>query len=149
MKPSPGRSFLGSSKVEASDSRFLMLLDRTLGAIPENVLPLHTVRKVSLSNKRFSRGLVGLTTWRDADGTREGTVKRRGSQTITFYSELLDELSDKAATAVIAHELAHAWLNEHDHPEESIMREEEADELVASWQFGDELQALDEEAETV
>ena len=70
-------------------------------------------------------------------------------QTITFYSSLLDELSDLAATAVIAHELAHAWLNEHVRPEESRRREREADDLARAWGFGPELDALDREAETV
>ena len=54
-----------------------------------------------------------------------------------------------AAEAVIAHELAHAWLNEHDRPESSPKREAEADELARLWGFGPELEALEKEAETV
>jgi hypothetical protein len=76
-------------------------------------------------------------------------VFSRPRQTITFYSELLDALSDPAATAVIAHELAHAWLNEHVRPEESGQREREADALARDWGFGPELRALDREAVTV
>jgi Zn-dependent protease with chaperone function len=73
----------------------------------------------------------------------------RPRQTITFYSTLLDALSDPAALAVIAHELAHAWLNEHVKPEESRAREHQADNLAREWGFGPELDALDKEAETV
>jgi len=73
----------------------------------------------------------------------------RPRQTITFYTSLLDALSDPAATAVIAHELAHAWLNEHVRPEESREREREADALAMEWGFGPELDALDREAVTV
>ena len=73
----------------------------------------------------------------------------RPRQTITFYTSLLDALSDPAATAVIAHELAHAWLNEHVRPEESREREREADALAREWGFGPELDALDQEAVTV
>lgn len=61
----------------------------------------------------------------------------------------MSELSDLAATAVIAHELAHAWLNEHVRPEESKEREREADALARRWGFGPELDALDGEADTV
>ncbi len=73
----------------------------------------------------------------------------RPRQTITFYSSLMDALSDRAATAVMAHELAHAWLNEHVRPEESQRREEEADSLALEWGFKPELDALDREADTV
>ena len=57
----------------------------------------------------------------------------KGVQTIIFYSELLDQLSDEAATGVIVHELAHAWLNEHLSPLSSIRSETEADDLARSW----------------
>ena len=76
-------------------------------------------------------------------------LRSRPRQTMTFYSRLFDSLSDSAAVAVIAHELAHAWLNEHLVPEESKGREKEADRLARRWGFGPELDALDREAETV
>lgn len=71
------------------------------------------------------------------------------TQTISFYSGLLGELSDQAATGVIAHELAHAWLNEHTGPDESKAREREADLLARRWGFGADLDALDAEAYTL
>jgi Zn-dependent protease with chaperone function len=89
---------------------------------------------------------VGLTKY---SHVRYLMVLSRPEQTITFYSELLDALSDRAAEAVIAHELAHAWLNEHVRPEESSEREVEADRLAREWGFGSEMDSLDREAETV
>lgn len=90
--------------------------------------------------------MVGLTRYHDV---RYMLVLSRPEQTITFYSDLLDALSDRAAEAVVAHELAHAWLNEHRGAQESKARETEADQLARGWGFGPELAALDREAETV
>lgn len=90
--------------------------------------------------------MVGLTRYSDVHCD---TASSKPRQTITFYSELFNALSDKAAEAVIAHELAHAWLNEHVRPESSVKRETEADELAKRWGFGPELDALENEAETV
>ena len=90
-------------------------------------------------------GLVGLTRWGEIEelsGSRPG-----GRQTIHFYKELLGELSESAAIAVMAHELAHAWLNEHVNPSASALREKEADDLAVSWGFGTELKALEDETE--
>jgi hypothetical protein len=104
-----------------------------------------TVRSVILSS-RSTKATVGLTRYFDVQYLM---VFSRPVQTITFYSELLNALSDEAAEGVIAHELAHAWLNEHVRPEESPEREAEADRLAREWGFGTELDALDREAETV
>ena len=98
-----------------------------------------------LSN-RPTKTTVGLTKYSDLKFL---IVFSRPKQTITFYSSLFDALSDKAALAVIAHELAHAWLNEHVKPEQSRNRELEADRVAREWGFGSELDALDREAETV
>ena len=97
-------------------------------------------------SNRFTKTTVGLTRYSDLKFL---LVFSRPKQTITFYSSLFDALSDRAALAVIAHELAHAWLNEHVRPEESRSREHEADDLARQWGFGAELDALDREAETV
>jgi len=97
------------------------------------------------------KGLVGLTTYccvepenrRKQDDWRTNPKKQK----IVFYSDLLDQLSDSAALGVIAHELAHSWLNEHLSPEASAKREREADGLARKWGYGRYLDAL--EAETV
>jgi len=97
--------------------------------------------------KKATQGTVGLTTYRSADSRLAGGRKTagRGTQTITFSSELLDQLSDDAAKGVVVHELAHAWLNEHLSPQSSRRREAEADELARSWGYGRYLDALDVE----
>jgi Zn-dependent protease with chaperone function len=112
---------------------------------PNSVPPITTLRSVSLS-RRPTRMMVGLTRY---SRVRYFLVLSRPQQSMTFYSSLLEALSDRAAVAVIAHELAHAWLNEHVKPEESRKRESEADALAREWGFGPELDALDREAETV
>jgi len=122
-----------------------MLFNRATRRPPTSAPQIMTVRSVTVS-KRSTRTMAGLTRY---SRTRFFLVFSRPRQTITFYSTLLDELSDSAATAVIAHELAHAWLNEHVRPEESKEREREADALARKWGFGPELDALDREAETV
>ena len=99
--------------------------------------------------KRAIQGTVGLTTYRSS---RSGLGRDRksgdnGAQIITFYSELLDPLSDDAAKGVIVHELAHAWLNEHVSPQSSRRREREADEVARVWGFGRYLDALDAETD--
>lgn len=95
-------------------------------------------------------GLVGLTTY--CCVTAGGDPKhpqRPATQRITFYSELLDEISDESAIGVIAHELAHAWLNEHTFPEDSKKRELEADDLARGWSYGGYLDALAAETDTL
>jgi hypothetical protein len=111
------------------------------------------VHSVYLKRRGRLPGLVGLTRWGALSygtGTR-GTSRTagRGRQTITFYTVLLSQLSEAAAIGVIAHELAHAWLNEHVSPEESEAREREADRLARRRGFGRELDALDVETEPV
>lgn len=135
----------GEVLIEADDPRFLRILRDAESRPPPSVPRITTVRSVILSS-RPTRATVGLTRYFDVQYL---VVLSRPVQTITFYSELLNALSDEAAEAVIAHELAHAWLNEHVSPEESAAREAEADRLAREWGFGPELDALDQEAETL
>ena len=134
-------TLLGNARVSAGDPRFLDLLDQTLRRIPTGASPISTVTEVRLELRGKRRGLVGLTTW-----GRTGGAHR---QVLTFYRDLLGQLSDGAAKAVIVHEIAHAWLNENVRPEDSREREDQADDLARRWGFGDELRALDEETETI
>jgi len=127
------------------DQRFRRLFIEANVRPPGSVPRITTVRSVSLS-RRPTKTTVGLTRY---SRVKYFLVFSRPRQTITFYSALLGALSDPAATAVIAHELAHAWLNEHVRPEESMRREGEADSLARDWGFGPELDALDREAVTV
>ena len=136
---------VGEFRVVADDGRFLRILRDASLRPPASVPRITTVRSVVLSNHP-TRTTVGLTRYHDV---KYLLVFSHPEQTITFYSDLLDALSDKAAEGVVAHELAHAWLNEHAKPEESAQREAEADKLARDWGFGPELDALDHEAETV
>lgn len=129
--------FLDNAKIDQKDERFDRLLSSVLSRIPAEASAVTSVSRVSLRRVGRLPGLVGLTRW------------SAGKQTITFYSSLLDALSDEAYSAIVAHELAHAWLNEHVKPEESAAREREADELAGRWGFGVELSELAKEAESI
>ncbi len=135
-----GRDFV----LRAKDKRFRRLFEGSVSRLPREATVFRTLKLVSLS-KRPTKTMVGLTRYSRV----RYFLLSRPKQTITFYAVLLDALSDEAATAVIAHELAHVWLNEHVRPEESKEREREADALARRWGFGAELDALDREAETV
>jgi peptidase M48-like protein len=135
----------GKYLVRGKDKRFVGILKDAVRRPPESVPKITTVSSVMLSNHP-TKLMVGLTRY---SRVRFLIIFSRPKQTITFYSDLFNALSDKAAEAVIAHELAHAWLNEHVTPEESLRREKQADKLARKWGFGPELAALDAEAETV
>jgi len=141
---------LSQAKLDSNNRRFVVLLREALSNFPKDVKPLASVKKLRLKKRGSMKGLVGLTTYCCVEmdnGPR--SPKKGASQTITFYSELLEEISDKAAIGVIAHEFAHAWLNEHVHPEGSKKREREADELARSWGYGEYLDALAAETEPI
>jgi Zn-dependent protease with chaperone function len=141
----PPRSILsGDFVLKSRDRRFRRLFAEAAMRPPPDVPPIKTVRLVQLS-KRPTKTTVGLTRYSRV----RFFLLTHPRQTITFYFSLFDALSERAAVAVIAHELAHAWLNEHERPEESRNREMEADDLARKWGFGPELDALDREAETV
>jgi len=145
-KENPRPSIIaGLYTLSARNNRFRQLFREATKRPPESVPRITSVRSVLLSN-RPTKTTVGLTRY---SNVKFLLVLSRPRQTITFYSSLLHPLPDRAAQAVIAHELAHAWLNEHVGPEESRSRELEADALAREWGFGRELDALDKEAETV
>ncbi len=134
----------GDFVLKSRDQRFSRLFAEAASRPPSDVPRIKTVRLVRLS-RRPTKTMVGLTRYSRV----RFFLLAHPRQTITFYSYLFDALSERAAVAVIAHELAHAWLNEHERPEESRKREIEADDLARRWGFGPELDALDREAETV
>ena len=146
----PEDAFLPRAEVRVNDIRYAKLLSSALARIPQDAPPLRTVTRVNLRKGSSNRELAGLTRYRYPVGeSKQGNagLPDRGTQTVTFYTELLDQLSDEAALAVMAHELAHAWLNEHEVPEESEPREREADDLARRWGFGQELEALSREVQ--
>jgi hypothetical protein len=133
---------LGRAEFASGSSRLRALMGEVLSSFPPEIPPLGSVVVVRM-RKKATRGTVGLTTYREKD---EEANAEHGTQTITFYSELFDRLSDGAAKGVIVHELAHSWLNEHVSPGSSRRREIEADELARAWGYGMYLDVL--EAET-
>ncbi len=141
---------LGHAKFDAQSQRLVRLVGRTLSRFPRGTPPLKSVTKLQLRKRGQTKGVVGLTTYCCIEIGARKTNRReqkKKSQRITFYLELLNQLSDDAAVGVIAHELAHAWLNENSYPEDSMERESEADELAKSWGYGEYLDALAAETE--
>ncbi len=132
----------GWFELVSTDERFTRLFLAAASRPRIGTSAVTTVRSVSLERGR-SGTVVGLTSYVPGKGGAPPF------QTMRFYSLLLDELSDRAAAGVMAHELAHAWLNEHAGPRASKSRELEADSLARSWGFGPELDALENEADTV
>jgi Zn-dependent protease with chaperone function len=136
---------LPEARLTAKDTRLAALLNRALSKYPNFAEPIKSVVEVGMKRRGEMKGLVGLTTYCCVTADRNSV--RPATQKMTFYSELLDEISDDSAVGVIAHELAHAWLNEHLRPEQSKAREEEADALARRWGYGTYLDALAAETE--
>ena len=143
------RRVLPSATLASTDRRFTSLWRSALSKFPSGTQPIRSVSRLDLERRGEMEGLAGLTNY--CCVTMKGNRKARGQhiQTITLYSELLDELSGDSSIGVIAHELAHAWLNEHERPEESQKREKEADELARRWGYGKYLDALSAETDSV
>lgn len=142
---------LPAAELDFADSWYRNLFLSTVSCIPNSGLPIKSVSRVKLRRRGTLRGLVGLTTF-SVEGYQmspKGEYRPKGRHEITFYSALLDRLSEDAVVAVMAHELAHAWLNEHVGPEASKQRERDADMLAEMWGFEREIQALERETEPV
>ncbi len=134
---------LPRAKLGSNDRRFTALLKLALSKFPRDVTAIRTVSELRMRRRGDMKGLVGLTTYCCVTAERaQEHPNLPATQTITFYSDLFDEISDESAVGVIAHELAHAWLNEHTFPEDSKKRELQADELARKWRYGGYLDAL-------
>lgn len=144
-------SIVPRAEVRVVDSRYLRLLMNTLSMIPSAGSPIQSLTTIKLRKKGSLPGLVGLTRYQMQEYRTRGRNRDAPSSRhiITFYSGLLEHLSDDSVMAVMAHELAHAWLNEHIGPEASMRREDDADILAEMWGFGKELAALAEETEPI
>jgi len=137
----------GSLKVE--EPRYRALLHECLERMPRSGRPVLLRTEIRLRRRGTLPGVVGLTTYCIGGYAPKEVAAADGSHTITFYTRLLDKLSDRAVVAVMAHELAHAWLNEHIRPEASTAREQDADMLAEMWGFEPELAALASETEPI
>jgi hypothetical protein len=128
----------------------MALLQECLDRIPNSGRPVRLRTEIRLKKRGTLPGVVGLTTFYVEAYAPNGVAKEEsGAHTITFYTNLMDKLTDRAVMAVMAHELAHAWLNEHLRPEASDAREDDADMLAEMWGFESELAALAEQTEPV
>jgi len=145
-----GLGLLSKGVLKVDSQRYRLLLLGCLGRIPKSGHRINFPTEVRLRRRGTLPGVVGLTTFSVAGFAPNGVAEEvGGTHTITFYTDLLDQLSDRAVTAVMAHEFAHAWLNEHLRPEASKTREDDADMLAAMWGFESELEALEDETEPI
>lgn len=141
---------LPGATLTSDDPRLAYLVGRAVSEFPKRVAPIRSVRTVELKEKGDMEGLVGLTTYCCVRGAGDAkSPPEPAAQTITIFSELLDQISDEAALGVLAHELAHAWLNEHASPEDSKEREDEADGLARKWGYGRYIDALAAQTEAL
>ncbi len=142
--------FVANGLIAIRNSRYHGLLMDCFERIPGSGHRIHLPTEIRTRNRGSMPGVVGLTTFSVGGFAPNGAADEvPGTHTITFYTHLMDRLSDKAATAVMAHELAHAWLNEHIRPEASKIREDDADMLAEMWGFGPEMEALSAETEPI
>jgi len=145
-----GQGLLSKGVLKVENQRYRLLLLGCLGRIPRSGHRINFPTEVRLRRRGTLPGVVGLTTFSVGGFAPNGVAEEvGGTHTITFYTDLMDQLSDRAVTAVMAHELAHAWLNEHVRPEASKTREDDADMLAAMWGFESELEALEDETEPI
>lgn len=144
--------FLRGVDLRIHDERIKNLILQTLDNMPPNGLEISSLKSIQLSDLSPTETLAALTTHSSFDvvirndkGNESDETRTR--QKITFYRDILDNLSDLSVIAIIAHELAHAWLNEHVKPESSQQREKESDELARKWGFNEELLELENETD--
>ena len=145
-----GHSLLANARLGIDNPRYRNLFVECLERVPASGHRIHFQTEIRTRKHGSLPGVVGLTTFCVEGYAPNGVAEESsGAHTITFYTNLLDQLTDKAVLAVMAHELAHAWLNEHLRPEASKVRENDADMLAEMWGFESELSALAEETEPV
>jgi len=145
-----GLGFLSNGSIRVDNPRYKSLLREALARIPDSGRQIRLRTEIRLRRRGTLPGVVGLTTFYVEGYAPNGVAKEEsGAHTVTFYTNLMDKLTDRAVVAVMAHELAHAWLNEHLRPEASKTREDDADMLAEMWGFEEELAALAEQTEPV
>jgi len=143
-----GLGFFANGSIRVVNPRYRSLLRECLGRIPDSGRQVRLRTEIRLRRRGTLPGVVGLTTFYVEGYAPNGVAKEEsGAHTVTFYTNLMDKLTDRAVVAVMAHELAHVWLNEHLRPEASKSREDDADMLADMWGFQEELSALAEQTE--
>ncbi len=146
------QEFLRGIDFKIHDNRIKNLILQTLDNMPPDGLDISSLESIRLLDLSPTETLAALTTHSSFDVTirnDEGNEwdEIRSRQKITFYRDILNNLSDLAVKAIIAHEIAHAWLNEHVKPESSQQREKDSDDLARKWGFNEELLELENETD--
>lgn len=127
-------------------------LEEVLARLPVEALNIPTLNSISSRKTSDAGSLAGLTRRITYERTvRFGLGKTQTDevvvQKVELYRDMMMQLSLSSGEAVIAHELAHAWLNDNIAPDDSAIREEECDALAEKWGFVDELRALADETD--
>jgi Zn-dependent protease with chaperone function len=136
--------------LDIADARIRRLVNHAVRHMPVMALNIPSLERIVLLPDSPTPTLAALTHYvkhEEVISTRGNQGRRREveTQTINLYANLLVRLSDDAVMAILVHELAHAWLNEHVKPEDSPEREEASDELARRWGFGAQIAALERE----
>ncbi len=146
------QDFLKGIDFNIHDERIKNLILQTVDNMPPDALEISSLGSIQLSDLSPTETLAALTTHSSYDVTimnDEGNEwdETRTRQKITLYRDILNNLSDLSVKAIIAHEIAHAWLNEHVNPESSEQRENDSDDLARKWGFTRELLTLENETD--
>ncbi len=146
------QDFLKEIDFNIQDKRIKNLILQTVDNMPPDALEISSLGSIQLSDLSPTETLAALTTHSSYDVTirnDEGNEwdETRTRQKITLYRDILNKLSDLSVKAIIAHEIAHVWLNEHVNPESSEQREKDSDDLARKWGFKRELLALENETD--
>lgn len=139
-------------KVVIREEGIRRALEEVLARLPVEALDIPTLNSITSRKTSDAGSLAGLTRRVTYERTiRFGLGKTRTDevvvQKVELYRDMMMQLSLSSREAVIAHELAHAWLNDNIAPDDSATREEECDALAEKWGFVDELRALADETE--
>jgi hypothetical protein len=125
-------------------------VDEALDRLPLEASDIPTLHTITSKRTSASGSLAGLTRRITYDRTLRILPSKIVEdevvvQKIELYRDMMLQLSERSRVAVVAHELAHAWLNDNMGPEDSAKREEESDGLARKWGFAEELGALEDE----
>ncbi len=143
---------LSGVRVDVRGAAVRLAVDEALTRLPPEASDVPTLRLITSKKTSEGGSLAGPTRRITYERTvRFGLGKTRTDevvvQKIELYLDMMLQLSEMSRVAVVAHELAHAWLNDNVAPDDSATREEECDALAEEWGFGDELKALADETD--
>lgn len=141
---------LSGARLDVKDAAIRRAVDEALARLPPEASVIPTLRLIASKKTSEGGSLAGLTRRiiyerRIYTGPAKTEEAETVVQRIELYRDIMLQLSEMSRVAVVAHELAHAWLNDNVGPEDSKKREEESDALARKWGFARELEALEDE----